>query len=141
MNLNSSVYLAIYQCNPLAHSIHVIISNQPGIKPRNSLKESSLLCKFDVWNTDIPTNREAVSNTAIQVDLVWLFRGCKNLLGTVSAFGGEDVVNFSGSNRNGFLDSGELLFGNETGVCEVAHVDSLSFGQLSDNVLGSLNHY
>jgi hypothetical protein len=47
-------------------------------------------------NARITANREAVHNTAVKIDLVWLLGLNQDGLGLVALLGGEDIVRLGG---------------------------------------------
>jgi hypothetical protein len=65
----------------------------------HSLQESLLLREFLMLNARITANREAMYNTTVKVDLVWLLRLNQDSLGLVALLGGEDLVRLGGGDR------------------------------------------
>ena len=84
------------------------------IKPSNSLKESLLLgILLDLFG-EITSHREAMDNTAVKVNLVWLLGLHEDGFRLVALLGWEDLVGFSGCDGEGAIDGGELRFFDES---------------------------
>jgi hypothetical protein len=101
----------------------VVLTNQPGVEPRNCLVESLLLGVSLDLLARVTADREAVGDAAVQVDLVRVAALGQDLLGLVALLGGEDLVRLGGSDGERALETGELLLVNERGVGEVADGD------------------
>jgi hypothetical protein len=104
-----SLSLQLTQSNVLRQS------NQMLIKPSNSLQERLLLRILLYLLACIASQREAMRNSTVKVDLVWLLGGYEDLFGLVALLGREDGVGFCGGDGDGTVNGAELGFFDETG--------------------------
>jgi hypothetical protein len=66
----------------------------------------------------ITANRESVHNTAIQINLVWLFSFNQNSLRLVTFLGGENLVGLGGGDGEWSFDGAEFVFLDKTAICK-----------------------
>jgi hypothetical protein len=89
-------------------------SDQILIEPLHSLQERLFLRKLLGLLAQITSDRETVHDSGEKIDLVWLLRLKKDDFALVTLLGGEDLVSFRGSDREGARDCGEFAFFYET---------------------------
>jgi hypothetical protein len=71
------------------------------IKPSHSLNKGLLFSIFFMLLGHITSDREAVNDTAVKIDLVWLLGLHEDDFGLVTFLGGEDLVCFCGRDGQG----------------------------------------
>lgn len=108
------------------------------LEPRQGLQESILLCIFGNLVAQLSSNREAVLDTAIQVDLVWETGLLEDDFGFVTLLRGEDLVGLGGGDGKRTTDGLQFIGFDERWVSDVANVDFVFLGvEMADNVFGA----
>ena len=74
------------------------------IKPSDSLNERLLLSILLVLLSHVASNREPMSYTAVEIDLIRLLGLDEDCFRFVTLLGGEDLVGFGGGDRERPLD-------------------------------------
>lgn len=113
-------------------------SSQMLIEPSDRLQERLLLREPLDLLARIAAHAEAVTDAAVQVDLVRLLRREQDLLGPVALLRWEDLVCFRGGDGERAGDGGQLGFLDEGGVRDVPDVDAFAGGEEANGVFSSL---
>lgn len=109
---------------------------QPLFIPLNSLQEGRLFRVLGNLVAKVPSDRKAMLNTGVKVDLVWLANLLEKDLGVMSLLGWENGISLSGGDGVWSLDSFQLVVFDKRRMCRIADIDDSGL-EKAHNIFGT----